>query len=34
MSFLSIATPFVELGIAVFPLTPKTKDSSCGIPFP
>ena len=32
MSFLSIATPFVALGIPVFPLTPKTKippDRKC-----
>ncbi len=33
MSFLSIATPFVELGIPVFPLTPKTKIPPSGFHF-
>jgi hypothetical protein len=33
MSFLSIATPFVELGIPVFPLTPKTKIPLSGFHF-
>jgi hypothetical protein len=33
MSFLSIATPFVELGIPVFPLTPKTKIPPAGFHF-
>jgi hypothetical protein len=33
MSFLSIATPFVALGIPVFPLTPKTKIPPSGFHF-
>ena len=33
MSFLSIATPFVQLGIPVFPLTPKTKIPPSGFHF-
>jgi hypothetical protein len=33
MSFLSIATPFVELGIPVFPLSPKTKIPPSGFHF-
>jgi len=33
MSFLSIATPFVELGIPVFPLTPMTKIPPSGFHF-
>jgi hypothetical protein len=33
MSFLSIATPFVQLGIPVFPLTPKTKIPPAGFHF-
>ena len=33
MSFLSIATPFVQLGIRVFPLTPKTKIPPAGFHF-
>jgi hypothetical protein len=33
MSFLTIATPFVALGIPVFPLTPKTKIPPAGFHF-
>jgi Bifunctional DNA primase/polymerase, N-terminal len=33
MSFLSIVTPFVALGIPVFPLTPKTKIPPSGFHF-
>jgi hypothetical protein len=33
MSFVSIATPFVELGIPVFPLMPKTKIPPAGFRF-
>src|ERR1035437_7452231 len=33
MSFLSIATPFVALGIPVFPLTPRTKIPLSGFHF-
>jgi len=33
MSFLSIATPFIQLGIPVFPLSPKTKIPPSGLHF-
>jgi putative DNA primase/helicase len=33
MSFASIATPFINLGISVFPLKPGMKEPIAGLPF-